>query len=136
MNDTPRRKPPERPPGRAGAKRPFDIGIAVRRVRAAVGPLPKAALFQLAEDGHRSVFELLVACIISIRARDETTLPVARRLFAAARTPAAVSRLSPARIDALIAASTFHEPKARQIHEIARRAAVEPGGDLPCDAEA
>src|SRR5262245_58769553 len=110
MNNTPRRKQPEPKPGGAQVKRPFDIGIDVRRLRAAVRPLPKAALFQLAEDGHRSVFELLVACIISIRTRDETTLPVARRLFAAAGTPAADSRLTPARIDALIGACTFHEP--------------------------
>jgi endonuclease-3 len=37
-------------------------------------------------------------------------------------------------IDALIGACTFHEPKARQIHEIAKRAVGELGGNIPCDA--
>ena len=63
---------------------------------------------------------MLVACIISIRTRDEITLPVARRLFGVARTPAEVAALPVERIDELIGACTFHEPKARQIHEIAR----------------
>jgi endonuclease-3 len=119
----------------AAGKRPFDIDLAVERLREAVRPFPRAALFELAEEGHRSVFELLAACIISIRTRDETTLPVARRLFARARTPAAVSRLSAPEIDGLIGACTFHEAKARQILEIARRAVAVYGGELPCDEE-
>ena len=72
-------------------KQPFDILTAIRRLRAAVAPYPKAALFELAAEGHDSVFEILVACIISIRTRDETTIPTARRLFARARTAAEVA---------------------------------------------
>jgi endonuclease-3 len=116
-------------------KQAFDIEAAIERLRAAVAPYPKAALFELAGEGHTSVFEILVACMISIRTRDETTLPVARLLFARARTPAEMARLSPDEIDELIGACTFHEPKARQIHEIARRAVAEHGGTVPCDEE-
>src|SRR5262245_3650575 len=97
-------------------KRPFDLRGALQRVRNAVQPLPKAAMFQLAEEGFTSVFELLVACIISIRTRDEVTVPVSRRMFAVARTPADVARLAPGQIDELIGESTFHRPKAHQIH--------------------
>jgi endonuclease-3 len=117
------------------AKRPFDVEEAVPRIRAAVAPYPKAALFELAAEGHGSVFELLVACVISIRTRDETTLPVARRLFAAARTPAAVAKLTVRQIDGLIRECTFHEAKAGTIREIARRTAAEFGGELPGDAD-
>jgi endonuclease III len=116
-------------------KRPFDIEAAIARLREAVAPYPKAALFELAGEGHTSVFEILVACIISIRTRDETTLPVSRRLFARARTPAEMTQLSPEEIDELIGSCTFHEPKARQIHEIARRAVEEHGGAVPCDPD-
>jgi endonuclease III len=118
---------------RPAAKRPFDIRLAIERLREAVRPLPKAAMFQLAEEGHASVFELLVSCIISIRTRDETTLQVARRLFARAATPAEMSQMTAAEIDELIAASTFHEAKAREILEIARKTAADFGGGLPCN---
>jgi endonuclease-3 len=115
------------------AKRPFDVELAMDRIREAVRPFARAALFELADDGYRSVFEQLVACIISIRTRDEASLPLARRLFAQARTPAQVVALGPEGIDALIRDAAFHEAKARQIHAIARRAVDEFGGALPCD---
>jgi endonuclease III len=68
-------------------KRPFNINLMVRRIRESVRPFAKAALFELAEDGFASPFEQLVACIISIRTRDEVTVPTARQLFTKARTP-------------------------------------------------
>lgn len=116
-------------------KRPFDIDVAMDRIREAVRPFPKAAMFQLAELGFGTAFEQLVACIISIRTRDEVMLPVAQQLFAVARTPAAMAGLTPRRIDELIGQSSFHEAKAYQIHEIALRVAAEHGGELPCDEE-
>ena len=116
--------------------RPFDIDVTFERLREAVRPLPKAAMFQLAEEGFDSLFEQVVACIISIRTYEETTLPTARRLFAAARTPAEVARLDPDEIDTLIGACTFHEPKSRQIHAIAVEAVERYGGQLPPDRDA
>jgi len=114
-------------------KRPFDIDLVIPRIRDAVRPFPKAALFELADEGFRSPFEQLVACIISIRTLDEVTLPTARRLFALARTPLEVSRLPIAVIDERINTCTFHEAKAPQIHQIARRIVEEHGGILPCE---
>lgn len=116
-------------------KRPFDIHLALRRIHEAVRPLPKAALFELAEEGYDTPFEQLVGCIISIRTRDETTLVCARRLFSRARTPEALLDLGAQAVDAAIGESTFHEPKSRQLHEIARRLVAEHGGELPCDPE-
>ena len=122
-------------PSRAKRKKPFDVEEAVVRLREATAPYPKAALFELYAEGHDSVFEILVACIISIRTYDEVTLPVARGLFARARTPAEVAALSEKEIDSLIHLSTYHEPKAKTIRTIARRAVAEHGGTLPCDLD-
>jgi endonuclease-3 len=115
-----------------GVKQTFDIDRAIQQVRQAVQPFPKAAMFELAEEGFATPFEMLVACIISIRTFDEVTLVCARRLFGLARTPDQMSRLSAEQIDAAIGASTFHEPKARQIREISRQIVKEHQGDLPC----
>jgi endonuclease-3 len=116
-------------------KKPFDIGVAVRRIRKAVKPWPKAALFELAENGFTTTFEQLVACIISIRTYDEVTLPVSRKLFERARTPDEMINLTYEELDALISPSTFHERKASQILAIARRVIDEYGGEIPCDPE-
>jgi endonuclease-3 len=114
-------------------KEPFIIEVALRRIRKAVEPFPKAALFQLAAEGFDSVFEQLAACIISIRTLDEVTLVAARRLFAAAPTPRRIAALSVAEIDELIHPCTFHGAKAAQLHEIAAQTESRFGGRLPCD---
>jgi endonuclease-3 len=115
------------------AKQPFDIDQALHLIREAVAPYPKAAMFELAELGYSTPFEQLIACIISIRTRDEDSLPISRRLFEQARTPAAIAQLTPEAIDRLISPSTFHERKAYQIQAIARQVAEQFGGELPCD---
>ena len=116
-------------------KKPFDIDLAIERISVAVQPWPKAAMFELAELGFDSPFEQLVACMISIRTYDEVSLPTAKRFFERARTPAEINQLTPGEIDHLIEKCTFHERKAAQIHEIARRILDEFDGQLPCDPE-
>jgi endonuclease-3 len=119
---------------RPARKKPFDIDEAMDRIRRTIADtgVADAAMFALASEGYTTVFEQLVACMISIRTLDETMLTCARRLFARARTPAAVAALPVRSIDALIKQSAFHESKARQIREIAHRTVTEFGGELPC----
>jgi endonuclease-3 len=74
-----------------------------------------------------------VACIISVRTRDEVTVPTALRLFAVARTAAALGRLSAARIDGLFRACLFHEVKARNIRAIAETTVRDYRGHLPAE---
>jgi endonuclease-3 len=100
-----------------------------------VRPLPKAAMFALAEEGYTSLFEQLVACILSIRTRDEVSLIAARRLFKAAPTPELLAKLATREIDRLIGDTTFHLAKAAQVREIARQTVEQYEGKLPCDVE-
>lgn len=116
-----------------GRTEPFDIHEVMHRVQEAVEPYPKAAMFELAEDGYDSPYEQLVACIISMRTRDETMLPVARALFQRARTPAEMITLSAAELDDLIRLSAFHEQKARNILALSQKLVDEHEGRLPCD---
>lgn len=113
----------------------FDIDEAMRRVEEAVADYPKAAMFELAEDGYDSVFHQLVACILSIRTLDEVSLPTARRLFERAPTPADVAALDLDELDQLIGMTSFHEAKARQIHDISVATVEEHAGELPCEDE-
>jgi endonuclease-3 len=116
-------------------KRAFDIGEVMDRIRRSIADtgVADAAMFALASEGYTTLFEQLVACIISIRTLDETMLTCARKLFERARTPAAIAVLPVRSIDALIRQSAFHESKARQIRDIARRTVDDHGGALPCD---
>ena len=119
----------------AAAQEPFDIDVALGRIRAAVAGFPAAAMFELAKLGHATLFEQLVGCIISIRTYDEVTLPTALRLLSVARTPKELATLSIHQIDSLISNCTYHEAKAPQLHAIATRIVKEFGGVLPADEE-
>jgi endonuclease-3 len=118
-----------------GEKLPFDIDEVMRRIRAAVADVPDAAMFALRDLGYGTLFQQLVACIISIRTTDEVSLPTALALLEQAPTPKDIVALDVDDIDAAIRSATFHAPKAAQIHAIARRAVEEFGGELPADAE-
>lgn len=113
----------------------FDIDLVLARVREAVRPFPRAMLFQLYDEGHRSSFEMLVACLISVRTRDEASLRAAKDLFAVARTPAQIAQLEINEIDRLISRAGFHLVKAEQINTIARLIVEENEGELPCSFE-
>ena len=114
-----------------GVKEPFDIDEVFRRLRAACADLPRAAMFQLRDEGHDTPYEQLVASLISARTLDETTIPVCRRLFARARTPAAMTTLDEAELVALLRGATFPEPKARDILTLSRIVLECHGGEVP-----
>jgi endonuclease III len=118
-----------------GPKRDYDIGDMVRRLRADVKAYADAAMFELKERGYGGVFQQLVACIISIRTRDEVSLPLSIALLERAPTAQAMVKLGAGGIARLIAQATFAEAKAAQIHAIAARTVAEFGGELPPDVE-
>ena len=113
----------------------FDIDLAIERLREAVRPFLKAMLFQLYDEGYTTAFEMLVACLISVRTRDEISMAMARRLFARARTPAALAEMDINDIDALINKAGFHLVKSEQINTMARLIVEESAGELPCSFE-
>ena len=60
-------------------------------------------------------FEVLVACILSQRTRDENTNRAAAALFAVARTPQEMLDLPPRKLEALIRVSGPYKQKSRKI---------------------
>jgi endonuclease-3 len=129
-----KRRHPEAEP--SSGKEPFDIDEVFRRLRRAVADRPKAAMFDLRDQGYSSPFEQLVGALISARTRDETTTRVCLRLFAAARTPAQMLALDESDLGRLLAGAAFAEAKARDLRAIARRIVDDWGGQVPDDMEA
>ena len=114
-------------------KRPFNLSVVLKRIETAIAPYPKAAMFELYERGYTSLFEQLISCIISIRTLDETTIPLSERLFAVARTPNELLKLSPEKLEALLYGCTFPGQKAYTMLGIAKAAVEQYNGNLPAD---
>ena len=113
-------------------KAPFDIDRALRRINAAIRPYPKATLFQLYDEGYTTPFEILVACVLSIRTLDEVSLAAAKALFAQARTPQELAQLDSEELVRVIAGTTFAHQKAATLKKIAHKLSAEFAGALPC----
>ncbi len=112
-------------------KDPFDIDEAFRRLRVAVADWPKAAMFDLRDQGFDSPFEQLVGALISARTRDEATLAVCLRLFKVARTPEQLASLDPLELVKLLQGAGFPEVKARDLLALSQRIVNEHGGRVP-----
>jgi endonuclease III len=116
-------------------KRPFDIPDMLKRIEKDVRSFPKAAMFELYERGYTSLFEQLISCIISIRTLDETTIPLSEKIFAVARTPKELLRLSPEKLEKLLIGSQYPGQKAYTMLGIAKAAMDDYDGELPVDYE-
>ncbi len=80
-------------------------------------------------------FHVLISCLLSLRTKDETTLPASERLFALANTPQEMLALSVAKIEKEIYPVGFYKTKARTIHGVCRDILEKFGGQVPDDIE-
>jgi endonuclease III len=84
---------------------------------------------------RRDPFRVLVACLLSLRTKDETTGPAAARLFALADTPEAMRRLPAKRIERAIFPVGFYRTKARVLLGVCRDLLERFGGEVPDDID-
>ena len=68
----------------------------------------------------RDPYQVLIACLLSLRTKDETTGPAARRLFALADTPEQMVSLTPAQVKQAIYPVGFYKTKARTVLDISQ----------------
>jgi endonuclease-3 len=107
------------------------IGHAIRRLRREAPSWKVTALAQVAAQWH-DPFRVLIACLLSLRTKDETTGPAAARLFALADTPEALRGLRPRAIYPV----GFYRTKARVLREVSRDLIERFGGRVPDDIDA
>src|SRR5438046_652734 len=73
------------------------VGAMLRILRRAA-PSWNAPVMTLIAAEERDPFKTLIGCVLSLRTKDETTGPAARRLFALAGAPQELLKLKPADI--------------------------------------
>lgn len=107
-----------------------DVPTVLRIIQQEVRQWPTPVLNVLAEQGS-GPFHILIACVLSLRTKDQTTAEGARRLFSLADTPLEMSRLSVKKLEKAIYPVGFYRTKALQIREICHRLLVAYGGKVP-----
>ena len=112
------------------------LSRVIARLRAEAPEWNPTALAEVADETERDPFRILIACLLSLRTKDETTGPAAERLFALARAPEAMLGLTPRRIERAIFPVGFYRTKARVIRGVCRALLARFGGKVPGDLDA
>lgn len=111
-----------------------DIGKVIALISKAMEHLPDPSV-TLVGKKWKSPFLVLISCILSLRTKDETTLPASQRLFALANKPETILKLSLERIEKTIYPVSFYKTKARTIHGICRDILEKFKGKVPDDID-
>jgi endonuclease-3 len=115
--------------------RDADIHAVLRILRRHVREWQEPIVGVVARES-RDPFRILIACVLSLRTRDQTTAEASRRLFRLASTPTAMLRLPASRIERAIYPVGFYRTKAKQIKLICRRLMQHYEGRVPDSIEA
>ena len=89
------------------------------RLKKAVKALPDPSV-TLVGKKWRDPYLVLVSCLLSLRTKDETTLPASGRLFALADAPEEMVKIPVRDIERAIYPVGFYRTKARRILDISR----------------
>ena len=96
-----------------------NIEIVIKKLMQVMKDLPDPSV-TLVGKRWKNPFLVLISCILSLRTKDETTLPASERLFALADTPQTMLHLSLKEIEKTIYPVGFYRTKAKTIHGICR----------------
>ncbi|MGH7864161.1 MAG: endonuclease III domain-containing protein [Candidatus Binataceae bacterium] len=122
---------------RKTARKPHRESVTARTVGGLLGVLNRdaptwnAPILSLVAAQEDDPFLTLIGCILSLRTKDDVTAGAVRRLFARARRPEQVLRLTPRTIEKLIYPVGFYRTKARVIRKIASDLVERFGGAVP-----
>ena len=97
------------------------IHAAIRIVKREIRRWQEPVVGVIARESNRDPFLILISCLLSLRTKDKTTDEASHRLFALARTPAAMLKLPLKKIERTIYPVGFYRTKAKSIHQICNR---------------
>jgi len=108
----------------------------MRTLARAIDGLELPAVEKISESQKKDPFQILVSTLLSARTQDATTLAASRRLFAKARTPRAVAKLTVKQIEQLIFPVGFYRTKAVYVRDTAKTLIEKFDGRVPASLEA
>ena len=92
----------------------------MRTLAREIDGLELPAVEKISESSQEDPFQVLIGTLLSARTQDATTAAASERLFAKARTPDAMSKLTVKQIEKLIYPVSFYRHKARHVKETCR----------------
>ena len=107
-----------------------DNFVFLRLVKKAIRPFSAPILSHLAEQGS-APFLILIACVLSLRTRDQVTAEASKRLFAISSDPFSMAKMQVKKIEKAIFPVAFFRVKANQIKAISQKICKDFHGEAP-----
>jgi len=96
---------------------PEIVDRVMQSLAEAITGLELPAVEKISEENKEEPFQILISTILSARTQDATTHAASTRLFARARTPETMARLTVREIERLIYPVSFYRNKARHVKD-------------------
>ena len=103
----------------------------MRRLGKAIAAHEQPAVEKIAAAEQDNAFEVLIATMLSAQTRDPVTAAASARLFAVARTPRTIARMTAAEIEGLIYPVSFYRHKAVHVKETCAQLLTRFNGIVP-----
>jgi endonuclease-3 len=107
----------------------------MRRLALAIDGLEALAIEKIAKEQQEDPFQVLIGTMLSAQTKDAVTSAASARLFAVARTPRTMLKLSPAEIERLIYPVSFYRNKAVHVLRTCEQLMTRYRGKVPTTME-
>jgi endonuclease-3 len=114
---------------------PRPVEKVMRALARAIDGLELPAVEKISEAQEENPFQVLIATLLSARTQDQTTLAASTRLFAVARTPRTMAKLTVKQLERLIYPVSFYRHKARHVKATCQILVDRFGGTVPTTME-
>ena len=111
------------------------VGRIMRRLSRAIEGLEEPAVEKIADAQEDDPFQVLIATLLSAQTKDAVTAAASARLFAVARTPHAVGKLTTRQIEKLIYPVSFYRNKAVHVRQTCEQIISRYDGTVPSTME-
>jgi endonuclease III len=115
-------------------KKEFFLRV-IRLLKEATRELPDPAADLIVKEFGRDPFLILISCLLSLRTKDTTSVPISRVLFASARTPYELAAIPLHELEAILFSIGFYRQKAHTLRHVSQELIDRFGGKVPSSGQ-
>lgn len=108
-----------------------DVRKMIKVLRTGTRDMVEPMGFFLAQKYNHDPFVILISCLLSLRARDTVTLPIALELFSIARTPRELLQIPEKQLQKLLYPIGFYRQKTRLLRSVSKELIERFAGSVP-----
>lgn len=108
----------------------------IKLLKQATGSMTVPLIDTIIEEYGKDPFLILIGCLLSLRAKDITTVYVCRTLFAVAKSPQALCALDRTHLEKIVFKTGFYKNKAAVLQEASKTLLEKFDGKVPQTQEA